>query len=135
MNTFWKSLNYGHTDKYCSNKQRCAKCEESHTEKKCRTDSCKCSNCGANHTQVAECSVLREIKSVRDRKTKTRPGLSYAQAVKSMGQFNFQEDQKPGTSGTSTMANRYSLLGQDDNDDDDEGQKRPIKFRKEECWK
>jgi hypothetical protein len=127
-----RCLKYGHTDKYCSNKQRCAKCGESHTEKECRTDSFKCPNCGANHTRVAECSVLREIKSVRDRKTKTRLGLSYAQAVKSMGQFNFQVDPKPGTSGTSTMANHYSLLGQDDDDDDDDNDdqtdwNRPLK--------
>ena len=64
---------FGHIEKFCKLKYKCAKCGEEHNEESCQktNDEQKCVNCKGNHsTYYRGCSEYREAKNLKSLKIK-----------------------------------------------------------------
>lgn len=91
--------NYGHTKTYCRKTFRCVKCAGNHETKECirkvRDNQVKCANCNGNHpANYRGCLVhkqlqqrlfpaLRQKPTIRPPTQHIKPGLTFAQTVKS----------------------------------------------------
>lgn len=76
---------FGHTAKYCSNKERCGKCGGDHTESTCDKKDTVCLFCKNTHSTMKDCAAYQsKQKEVKDRALR-RCKITYAQAVRPQG--------------------------------------------------
>lgn len=92
----YKCQGFGHLAKKCEGKRRCARCGEDHEYGKCVEGvRPKCSNCGGGHSAAYwGCEVMQQ--EVKIQAIKVQEKVSYAEAVRRMGQKKSTDKEERG---------------------------------------